>query len=57
MVIKLYVYIPVPMQIGGMPGKDTNVRWHLAPSHTSQFSKALFHYLSKRNSACSARWN
>lgn len=54
MVIKLYVYVPVPVQLGDMPEKLT---WHLIPDHNSKFTKALFHHMSKRKNARSARWN
>jgi hypothetical protein len=57
MVIKLYVYIPVPVQIGDIPEKHADSFWHLVSDHNPKFTKALFHHLSKRKIGRSARWN
>lgn len=59
MVIKIYIYIPVPVLITDKPIKGVNLEWHTRPQKPipSRLSASLYQYLSQRDFARSARSN
>lgn len=58
-VIKIYVYIPIPVLITDKPIKGVNLEWHPNPKQStpSKLSASLFQHLSRRAFVRSAWWN
>ena len=56
-VIKVYIYIPIPVLITEKPIKGVNFKWVATSKDPSMLSVSLYHWLRKPAGVLTARWN